>query len=163
MPNRTVAHSVYGRHANGKNNLHYFWAGMHFRVHESKKESTGATFPPLFILINQVSVTAAYCRIWLSEVSFNLNLWCQSKWFLFNGTWRKRREELDNQLSFEVGEMKQAEPRNLSLYWSYEIWVSRCNFYNPTTVTLRAIFISFFPGWRIPNLITGLNRCWGNN
>jgi len=37
-------------------------------------------------------------------VSCNLILQSQSNWSLFNGTWQKRRRELDNRLSFEVGE-----------------------------------------------------------
>jgi len=38
-------------------------------------------------------------------VSFNVNLKSQSIWSLFNGTMRRRRRELDNRLSFEIGEM----------------------------------------------------------
>jgi len=37
-------------------------------------------------------------------VSCNLILQSQSNWSLFNGTWQKRRRELDNRLSFEIGE-----------------------------------------------------------
>ena len=39
------------------------------------------------------------------EVSFNVNIQSQSNWSLFNGTRQKRRRELDNRLSFEIGEM----------------------------------------------------------
>jgi len=40
-------------------------------------------------------------------VSFNLILQSQSNWSLFNGTWQKRRKEIDNQLSFEKIQMHQ--------------------------------------------------------
>ena len=40
------------------------------------------------------------------EGSFDLILQSQSNWPLFDGTWQKRRKELDNQLSFEDGEIK---------------------------------------------------------
>ena len=39
------------------------------------------------------------------RVSFNPILQSQSNWSLFDGTWQKKRRELDNQLSFEIGEM----------------------------------------------------------
>ena len=38
-------------------------------------------------------------------MSFNHILQSQSNWSLFNGTWQKRRKELDNGLSFEIGEI----------------------------------------------------------
>jgi len=38
-------------------------------------------------------------------VSFNLNLQSQSHWSLFNESWQQRRRELDDLLSFEIGEM----------------------------------------------------------
>jgi len=36
------------------------------------------------------------------KVSCNLNLQAQSHWSLFNGTWQKRRIELDHRLEFEI-------------------------------------------------------------
>jgi len=38
-------------------------------------------------------------------VSFNPILYFQFNGSLLNGTWQKRRGELDNRLSFEVGEI----------------------------------------------------------
>ena len=49
------------------------------------------------------------CLTWqptTNGVSLNLNLQSQSNWSLFNGTWKKRRRELDNRLRFEIGETK---------------------------------------------------------
>jgi len=40
-----------------------------------------------------------------SGVSVNHVHHFQPNWSLFNGTWQKRSRELDNQLSFEIGEM----------------------------------------------------------
>jgi len=48
-------------------------------------------------------------------VSFNLNLKSQSIWSLFNGTMRRRRRELDNRLSFEIGEM--THPNLIGCIW----------------------------------------------
>jgi len=38
-------------------------------------------------------------------VSFNLALQSQSNWSGFDGTWLKRRGEVDNRFSFEIGGM----------------------------------------------------------
>jgi len=40
-----------------------------------------------------------------TEVAFNLILQSQSNWSLFSGTWQKRRKELFNRLSLEIGKM----------------------------------------------------------
>jgi len=37
-------------------------------------------------------------------VSFNLNLQSPSNWSLFNGSWQKRRTEVDTRLRFEIRE-----------------------------------------------------------
>jgi len=44
-------------------------------------------------------------QLFVFGVSFNLILQSESHWSLFNGTWQKRCGELDNRLSFEIGEM----------------------------------------------------------
>ena len=67
-------------------------------------------------------------------VLFNLNLKSQSSCSLFNGTTRRRRRELDNRLSFEIGEMTHPNAngciwngtKDLGRQWSGTVsWVLR--------------------------------------
>ena len=50
---------------------------------------------------SEVQCSTAYC-IW-SVIQSQLQ--SQSRWSLFNGTWQKRRRELENRLRFEIEEM----------------------------------------------------------
>jgi len=58
-------------------------------------------------------------------VSFDLILQSQSNWSLFNGTWQKRHQELDNRLRFEFREIT-LQMHEANIYWQgYIYWHSR--------------------------------------
>ena len=54
--------------------------------------------------MSHVTHTNESC-LYNTHMSFNLILQSQSNWSLFNGTWQKRRRELEKRLSFEIGEL----------------------------------------------------------
>jgi len=78
------------------------WASKRTMV---ERTVTGVVFA-LYILLPQFHHIAF-------GVSFNLIRQSQSNWSLSNGTWQKRRRELDNQLSFEIGDWRNDTPNSI--------------------------------------------------